>query len=992
MPASSNVIANAGFPRPSDGFRLVLAGLLPVAACGLQLLFWAAIQPYVWFLFFPAVFFSSWIGGRRGGVLATGLSTVLVWYFFIPPRFSFAVHNPFAVVSVVMFVFMGLLFSFFHERLRQANHLAAEAHFRELFEQAAVGMAQVGLDGRLLRVNQRLCDIVGYPREELLAKTFQEITHPEDLAADGAQVQQVLAGELLTYTLAKRYRRKDQSLVPVNLTVSLVRDPAGKPEHFISIIEDITERKRAEAATAQLAAIVQSSDDAIIGKTLDGTITSWNAGAERVFGFAADEMVGRSIARLIPPERLGEEETILSRIKRGESVRHFETVRLRKDGRLIDVSVTVSPIKDASGKIIGASKVARDITERKQAEATVRESEERFRTLVETAPEAIFIQTHGCFAYVNAAALRLFGASRAEELLGLPVPDRVHPDFRARVRERIRRLNEEQQMVAAADEVFLTLAGGAREVNVSAVPFAYRNQRGALVFARDITERKQAEAARRKSQAELAAALASMTDAVFISDAAGNFIEFNEAFATFHRFQSKAECRKTLAEYPDILDVALPSGERAPFEMWAVPRALRGETVTNAEYTLRRKDTGEQWVGSYSFSPIRDLAGTIVGSVVVARDVTEKRRVEEKLRASEEQFRTLANAMPQLAWIARADGYIIWYNQRWYDYTGTTAEQMAGWGWQSVHDPARLPEVMQNWTAAIASGQPFEMEFPLRGADSRFHTFLTRGQPVKDAGGRVVQWFGTNTDVEPLKRVEELIQHTVADLERSNRELEHFAYVASHDLQEPLRMISSYTQLLAQHYEGQLDDKAQKYIRYAVDGAVRMQTLINDLLTYSRVGRQGKPLEPTDAHAVLGVAIRNLAVAIQETHALIISDELPMVLADASQLAQLFQNLLANALKFQRDALPRVHVWARAVEGKWVFAVQDNGIGIEAQYAERVFILFQRLHTREEYPGTGIGLAVCQRIVERHGGKIWFESQPGKGTTFFFTLPATNPK
>ena len=291
MPAPNSAAANVGFPRPGEGLRLVLAGLIPLAACGLQLLFWEAIQPFVWFLFFPAVFFSSWIGGRRGGLLATGLSALLVWYCFIPPRFSFAVDRPMVVISVGMFVFMGLLFSQVHERLRQANRLAADAQFRELFEQAAVGMAQVGLDGGFLRVNQRLCDLVGYRRDELLAKTFQDITHPEDLAGDVALVRQVLAGELQSYTLEKRFLHKDRTIVPINLTVSLVWDGAGQPEHFISVIEDITVRKRDELATAHLAAIVQFSDDAIIGKSLDGVITSWNGGAERIFGYPADEMI-----------------------------------------------------------------------------------------------------------------------------------------------------------------------------------------------------------------------------------------------------------------------------------------------------------------------------------------------------------------------------------------------------------------------------------------------------------------------------------------------------------------------------------------------------------------------------------------------------------------------------------------------------------------------------------------------------------------------------
>jgi PAS domain S-box-containing protein len=242
-------------------------------------------------------------------------------------------------------------------------------------------------------------------------------------------------------------------------------------------------------------------------------------------------------------------------------------------------------------------------------------------------------------------------------------------------------------------------------------------------------------------------------------------------------------------------------------------------------------------------------------------------------------------------------------------------------------------------------------------------------------------------DITERKQVETRLMGVMADLERSNKDLEQFAYVASHDLQEPLRMVSSYTQLLAQHYEGRLDEKAKKFMDYAVDGAFRMQRLINDLLTYSRVGTRGKPLEATDTHALLGEAIINLAALIEEKRAIITNDDLPTVRADTSQLTQVFQNLISNAIKFQEEHVPHIHVSAQDKGREWVFSIRDNGIGIERRYADRVFVIFQRLHTRQEYPGTGIGLALCKRIVERHGGRIWFESEPGNGSTFFFTMP-----
>ena len=324
-----------------------------------------------------------------------------------------------------------------------------------------------------------------------------------------------------------------------------------------------------------------------------------------------------------------------------------------------------------------------------------------------------------------------------------------------------------------------------------------------------------------------------------------------------------------------------------------------------------------------------------------------------------------------------------------------------------IHDPEEVAEHAARLTEEL--GRPVEPGFETfvakvrgGGSETREWTYIRKDRTrvpvlitvseVTDENGALLGFIGVARDITDLKRAQADLERLAAELKRSNEDLEHFASIASHDLQEPLRMVGSYVDLLARRYKGRLDAQADEFIGFAVDGAKRMQTLIRDLLAYSRIGTRKKASDPVAVSRPIELAIENLKLAIEEKHAVISTGQMPVIPGDPVLLTQLFQNLLGNALKFSGKETPRIQINASRDCCEWMFSVADNGIGVEARHLDRIFEIFHRLHGSEEYPGTGIGLALCKRIVESHGGRIWAESEPGRGSVFRFSLPAGEEK
>ena len=877
----------------------------------------------------------------------------------------------------------------------RAEASACQAWLRTIIDTARVGLVVVDEAHCYRYANRAYFEILGLPFADLTGQHLADglaLAYPDQIRP---KLERAFHGERVSYELRLAPSRAGQG----DRYYSVAYEPGheGTKKIVVVTIVDITARKQEEEARVRLWGIVRSSSDAILGESLDGTITSWNRGAEKMLGFTEAEAVGQPLRLLLPPGREGEEAAILERIRREEAVTHFETQRVHKNGSLVEVSLTVSPVLDSEGRIAGLSTIARDITARKRSE----QEREKLMALVSYSRD--FIATadlDGHLTFMNDAGREMIGIDPAEDLSSIHFADYVPESWRAYFIETVMPAVHERGSWEGEMQLRHRKTGAL--IDISRSTFLIRDSDGKPVgFAtvtRNITEAKEAQTALRASEERLRLITDLVPHGIFVKDNNGRYIFANRALAE--------GCGMTSAELLGKNDFALVS-DRAQAESYR--RADRhviesGEPMFIAEEanTDLRGRTRYLQTTKIPFNIPETGEPALMGVWV---DITERKMAEEALRQSE---RTLAGSERlsgngSFEWDIRADRAICSENMhRLLDLEPSTlgGQVIENFALHVVHpeDRDRMKAAVQ---AALDGPKPFDVAYRIVRRDGALRDIHARGEVVRDAAGRPLRMYGWIQDVTERNKAEAEIRDLNADLERrveertaqleaANRELESFSYSVSHDLRSPLRAMDGFSLALLEDFAAPLPEEAQGYLNRIRSGAQKMGTLIDDLLSFSQLSRSPLERGETNMMKVVRSALNELAPALNDRQIEVRCGELPVCWGDASLLKQVWLNLLSNAVKYtQKCPAAVVEIGAREEGGQTVYFVRDNGAGFDMRYVGKLFGVFHRLHRAEDYEGTGVGLAIVQRIVHRHEGRVWAVGTVDQGATFSFTLGAS---
>ncbi len=721
---------------------------------------------------------------------------------------------------------------------------------------------------------------------------------------------------------------------------------------------------------------------AVVEWKADFIISQWSVEAERIFGWKKEEVIGKRIDALnmIYEEDLPIVENTMKRLSEGKELKVISSNRnYTKNGDVLECTWYNTVLQNEYGQMSSVMSLVEDVTTLKKTLKELIESKEKYKELVTNARSLIINHdVKGKFTFINEFAQNFLGY-REEELIGRTALETIMPQTESTGRN----LGELAENIYKDPDKYSMNINENIKKNGERVWIEWHNQAmfdrdgartGYIAIGVDITERKKVEEALKESEEKLWSVLNATKESIYMLDREGIFTLTN---ATGLIRMEKTSEKELIGHH---------FSEFMPAEL-ACQRQGKLDKVYRTGDPLEFEDERGGYMFHHNFFPVfKDNEVTSV--VTYSADITERKKAENKLKEAKEKLNiALENGnIGVWEWNLKTDevsldermGNMLGLKPGTFGKTYKALENLI-----NEEDISHVQKAISN---SLENQVPFETLFRVKSDDKKTKYVSLKALVNKDNDGKPGSITGVGFDVTGMKEgTEQLILKLNEELLRSNKELESFAYVASHDLQEPLRMVSSFTQMLSMRYKDKLDQEAQEFIKFAVDGALRMQTLINDLLEYSRIETRGKTLSVVDMHNILGQVINNLSIKIKEKNAVVTNDELPDVFADGGQMVQLFQNLIGNALKFCNTS-PKIHISVKEEQDHHLFTVKDNGIGIEAQYFDRIFQIFQRLHPKDEYGGTGIGLAICKRIVERHGGKIWVESKPGKGAKFSFTI------